>query len=362
MLPIRVRTASRSYPVWAGHGALRLLPRGLRPARGEVFFIVSRRVWSRWGRELRARFKAIPRVSAVLLLDDSERRKTLETAEALSRRLVRAGADRNATLVAVGGGVVGDLVGFVASTFLRGVEYGQVATTLLAQIDSAIGGKTGVNLPEGKNLVGTFYQPAWVVADSRFLRSLPQREFRAGLFELIKYAVIADARLFVFLEENLERLLELDAATLDRAICRAIAIKADVVHRDEREQDLRRILNFGHTIGHALETLAGYGRLRHGEAVGLGMLAATRLAVREGLLGEQNAARIERLILRVGKLPSVRGIRPEAIYAQLFVDKKHRGEKLHFVLPVRIGRVKIVSDIARGSVVAACRSILADWR
>lgn len=360
MISMRVETASRQYPVWAGHGALRRLAKCVRAAKGEVYFIVSRRVWPPWGRELGKAFRSVRKSSHVILLDDSERRKTLATAEALSRKLVRLGADREATLVAVGGGVVGDIVGFVASSFLRGVEYGQIPTTLVAQIDSAIGGKTGVNLPEGKNLIGTFHQPSWVVADSRFLRSLPPREFRAGLYELVKYAVIADAELFEFLEQNLERLIVLDQPRLDHAIRAAIRIKADVVRRDERERDLRRILNFGHTLGHALETLSRFQRLRHGEAVGWGMLAATRLAVREGLLAESAAARIERLIARVGKLPEIRAIPPAAVYAQLFVDKKRRGTSLHFVLPVRIGRVKIVSGIRRASILAAYRSVRAD--
>lgn len=293
----------------------------------------------------------------LLLVADSERAKTLATVEALCRQLTRLGADRQALLVTIGGGVVGDVAGFVASTFARGIEYGQVPTTLVAAIDSAIGGKTGVNLPEGKNLVGTFYQPKWVLADSRFLSTLPRREFRAGLYELIKYGVIADGCLFAFLEENLERLLALEARSLDLAVRRAVAIKARIVSRDERERGLRRILNFGHTIGHALETLAGYGRLRHGEAVGWGMIAATRLARRRGMIAARAAARVEGLIRRVGGLPPIGRIAPRAVYAQLFADKKRRGGELHFVLPVRIGGVRIVAGLTRGEILAVCRSL-----
>jgi 3-dehydroquinate synthase len=297
---------------------------------------------------------------ATVLFDDRERAKTMATAEKLCRQLVRAGADRQAVLVAAGGGVVGDVAGFVAATYLRGVRLVHVPTTLVAQVDSAIGGKTGVNLPEGKNLVGAFYPPQLVLADPDTLGTLPAREFRSGLYEVIKYGVIQDARLFAFLEKGIERLVGRERAALDYAIPRCIRAKAGVVSRDEREAGLREILNFGHTFAHAFETATAYRRYLHGEAVGWGMVAAASLAEHVKRFPAAEARRIEDLVRRVGPLPAPPAVRPERLIEIMRADKKTRGGGLRFVLPDRIGRVETVPEISLNLVRSVLAGLLAD--
>jgi 3-dehydroquinate synthase len=343
---VAVRSAAGAYRVRYGRG---LLARAASEIRllGEhtgVFLLTSPRVARHWRTGLEAGLAGANR-RATVLFDDRERAKSMPTAEKLCRELVRAGADRRAVLVAAGGGVVGDVAGFVAATYLRGVRLVHIPTTLVAQVDSAIGGKTGVNLPEGKNLVGAFYPGQLVLADPAVLATLPGREFRSGLYEVIKYGVICDARLFAFLEGNIERLVARNRAALDFAIPRCIQIKADVVSRDERESGLREILNFGHTFAHAFETATKYRAYLHGEAVGWGMIAAARLAALAGLLAKPQARRIEELVWRVGPLPPAPKHNPERLIAIMGTDKKTRGGKLRFVLPDRIGRVKTVSGI-----------------
>jgi 3-dehydroquinate synthase len=271
--------------------------------------------------------------------------KNVATAERVCRQLVRSGADRRALLVAVGGGVVGDVSGYVAASYLRGVRLVHVPTTLVAQVDSAIGGKTGVNLPEGKNLVGAFYSPQLVVADPETLSTLPDREFRSGIYEVVKYGVIGDTRLFSYLEKNIERLRERDRQALDFVIPRCIRAKALVVGRDEREAGLREILNFGHTFAHAFETATAYRRYLHGEAVGWGMIAAARLAALTGRLDPAVARRIEELVWRVGPLPPLPPTGAARLIEIMAADKKTRGGKLRFVLPRAIGTVETVSGI-----------------
>jgi 3-dehydroquinate synthase len=244
-------------------------------------------------------------------------------------------------LVAVGGGVVGDVAGFAAASYLRGVRVVHVPTTLVAQVDSAIGGKTGVDLPEGKNLIGAFHQPQMVIADPLTLRTLPSRQFRSGFYEVIKYGVIGDAELFAFLERKLPDLLRMDMRALEWVIRRGAQQKAHIVGKDERESGLRQILNFGHTIGHALETLTGYKRFLHGEAVGWGMLGATRIAVAAELLGEQHANRIYSLIARCGRLPDLPRIPAASLLRAISSDKKSRGGRVRWVLPQRIGAAEI---------------------
>jgi 3-dehydroquinate synthase len=274
------------------------------------------------------------------LIDDAETAKNLSTVERACRDLVRAGADRRALIVAVGGGVVGDVAGFVAASYARGIALIHVPTTVVAQVDSAIGGKTGVNLPEGKNLVGAFYSPLGVTADPVFLSSLPPRDFRSGIYEIIKYGVIGDPRLFRFLEEKMERVLRRDRAALAFVIERSIAQKARVVSRDEREAGIREILNFGHTFAHALESATRYRTYLHGEAVGWGMIAAARLAVEKGMLSPREEERIAKMIARVGALPEWPRISAEQLIAAMHADKKTRAGRLRFVLPERIGVVR----------------------
>jgi 3-dehydroquinate synthase len=340
MTKISVRSASGNYDVLCGRGALRELPRLISRVHedGAVFLVSSPRVWRHWGARIKGLLGDAPR--AIILMDDGETAKNLRTVEKVCRDLVRRGADRRALLLAVGGGVVGDVAGFVAASYARGIALIHIPTTVVAQVDSAIGGKTGVNLPEGKNLVGAFYPPRGVVADPQLLRTLPPRDFRSGVYEIIKYGVIGDAKLFRFLEKKLDKVLQRERAALGFAIERSVGQKARVVSEDERESGLREILNFGHTFGHALESVTGYKTYLHGEAVGWGMLAAARLAVEKQMLSPQDEARVAHVISRVGPLPAWPSISPEKLIAAMQADKKTRAGRLRFVLPDGIGRAR----------------------
>ena len=340
MKKISVRASNGKYDVLCGRGVLRELPRlasRIRPD-GAVFVISSPRVWRHWGARVERLLGGARR--ATILIDDAETAKNLSTVERACRDLVRAGADRRALIVAVGGGVVGDVAGFVAASYARGIALIHVPTTVVAQVDSAIGGKTGVNLPEGKNLVGAFYSPSAVVADPVFLSSLPPREFRSGIYEIIKYGVIGDAKLFQFLEGKLEKVLRRERPVLSYVIENSIAQKARVVSKDERESGLREILNFGHTFAHALESVTHYRTYLHGEAVGWGMIAAARLAVEKRMLSPREEERIAKVIARVGPLPAWPSIPPAQLIAAMQADKKTRAGRLRFVLPERIGAVR----------------------
>jgi 3-dehydroquinate synthase len=282
---------------------------------------------------------------SAILFDDRESSKNMRTVEQICRRLVRAGADRQALLIAVGGGVVGDVAGYVAASFLRGVNLVHVPTTLVAQVDSAIGGKTGVNLPEGKNLVGAFFPPRMVLSDSDALRTLPNREYRSGIYEVIKYAIIGDPQLFRFLQTNMIQLLRRQPSALDYVIPRCIKAKADVVGRDEHESGVREFLNFGHTVGHALETVTGYGVYRHGEAVAWGMAAAALLGVAIGKSPASQAKEIIDLIALAGRLPALPLVSAERMIAAMRADKKTRAGRLRFVISSKMGRAETVPGI-----------------
>ncbi len=349
---ISVRARSGSYAVLCGRGALSRageLATRLGPNSG-IFVLSSPRVWRHWGGRLEASFRKRG-VSKPVLFDDREASKNLATVERVCGKLVREGADRAALLVALGGGVVGDVAGFVAASYLRGVRLVQVPTTLLGQVDSAIGGKTGVNLPSGKNLIGAFYQPRLVLADPQVLSTLSGRQYRSGLYEVIKYGVIGDAALFCFLERHLEELLERDARALEWVVLRCIRAKASVVSRDERETGLREVLNLGHTFGHALEAATHYRRYLHGEAVGWGLMAAACLAMTLGRLDEREATRIVRLVHRVGPLPPLAGVAVQPLIRAMRADKKARGGRLRFILPRRIGAVEVVEGIPERMVI-----------
>jgi 3-dehydroquinate synthase len=335
---IRVRSAAGEYAVLYGAGILREVAEEIAKLGkfSSVHVLTSPKVWRAVGKAVK---RAIPRdaYQNVHLFDDSETKKNMRTVELLCRKLTRAGADRKSLIVAVGGGVVGDVTGFVAASFLRGVALVHVPTTLVAQVDSSIGGKTGVNLPEGKNLVGAFCAPRLVVVDTDLLRTLPERQFHSGVAEVIKYGVIADTDLFSYLESDLERLLRREGAALDYVIPRCVEIKADVVSRDERESGLREILNFGHTFGHALESVTKYRRYLHGEAVAWGMIAAAVLGRELGTIGADDVSRVASLIRRMGKLPDWPRVAPKILIAAMLSDKKTRTGKLRFVLSARIG-------------------------
>jgi 3-dehydroquinate synthase len=347
---IQVKAGSSSYPVICGAGSLSPLSELLitHAGVGPLFVLSSPRVWNFCGPKIRHALKGA-NVSRVILFDDHESAKTPRAVEMLCRKLIRAGARRNATIVAAGGGVVGDIAGFVAATFLRGVSLVHVPTTLLAQVDSAIGGKTGVNLPEGKNLVGAFHQPKLVVCDPTLLNSLPERQFRAGLFEVVKYAAIADQRLFELMEAKLTGISRHDMRALMEIILRCVKIKAAIVGRDEREDGGRAVLNFGHTLGHALETVTNYRHFLHGEAVGWGMLAASLVSVALGKLDPDVAARMIRMIAGVERLPALSKTSATRILDVMQRDKKSREGIVRWVLPIGIGRAEYGAAVPQES-------------
>lgn len=287
-------------------------------------------------------------------MQPGEASKRLEVISKIWDQLVDMKADRRTVIVAVGGGVVGDAAGFVAATFGRGVPFAQVPTTLLADVDSSVGGKVGINHPQAKNLIGAFHQPLGVVIDLQVLSTLPEREFRAGLAEVVKYGVILDAEFFEFLEENSKKILSRDAEALKHAIARSCRLKADVVEEDEFERSGRRAaLNYGHTFGHAFEALTGYGELLHGEAVSIGMIHASRLAEKRGMISpdvtERQIALLKRLHLPLHS-PALESISAKDVIERMLLDKKTLGGQLRFILPTRIGHVDLVSDVAPESV------------
>lgn len=340
MTTIRIRGGPGAYDVRCARGAVAsagpLIAR-MGDSTG-TYFLSSRRIWKIWGKKLAKAFQGC-KIRGVILFDDSETAKRLATVEEIARTLIQGGADRKATLVAVGGGVVGDVGGFVAATYLRGVRLVHVPTTLVAQVDSSIGGKTGVNLPEGKNLVGAFYSPRIVITDPDLLQTLPHRELRSGLYEVVKYGVIADRKLLGYVYKHMPALLRRDPKALSSVIERSIRIKASVVSKDERESGVRQILNFGHTFGHALEAATSYRRFVHGEAVGVGMCAATVLAIITERISMVDGVEILNVVGAVGPLPRVPMIPRAKLRFLLLGDKKSRAGKVRWVLPRRIGKV-----------------------
>jgi len=283
----------------------------------------------------------------VLSVEPGEKSKSVERADALWRELLQRGADRNTVIVAVGGGVVGDLAGFVAATYARGIALVQVPTTLVAQVDSSIGGKVGVNLPDAKNMVGAFWQPAAVLIDTDVLATLPLREYRAGLAEVVKYGAALDAHLFADLETSAKQIAARDSSVLPLIVARCCRLKADVVEQDERELTGRRaVLNYGHTFAHAVETVGGYGALLHGEAVAIGMICASRLAERLGRIDEQVTQRQHDLLAALGLPVAVPKMSSQRLIEAMRRDKKARQGKLNFVLPTELGHVELVADVS----------------
>jgi 3-dehydroquinate synthase len=346
MPTVKVKSSAGAYSVIAAPGALAQAAKWIAVLGKSTgtYLVSSPTVWRHWGRAVA---KAIPAENGrrPILFDDAEAAKRLSTVEGITRELVRAGADRGATIVAVGGGVVGDVAGFAAATYLRGVRLVHIPTTVVAQVDSAVGGKAAVDLPEGKNLVGAFYPPKLVIVDPAFLRTLPHREFRSGLYEVVKYGVIADPKLFAFLEKRMDTVLRRDPDALDYIVSRSIAIKAEVVGKDEREGGLRQILNFGHTLGHALETATNYRRFLHGEAIGWGMLAVTSMALQMELLPRADAIRTLALIANIGPLPLLGKLNPAQLRKIMAGDKKARGGRVLWVMPRRIGKTEWGKDV-----------------
>jgi len=355
---IRVDTPSAKYEVFTGSGLLSTLaPRiekAVKRLPRRVFVITSPEIWALWGQVFLQSFAESP---TVLFLPPGERHKTIGSADTLLREMVRAGGDRSSLVIAFGGGIVGDVGGFVASIFMRGIPYVQVPTTLLAQVDSSVGGKVGVNLPEGKNLVGSFHHPRVVFADIGALGTLSDRELRAGLMETVKSGIIRDRSLVRYLEEHADAVLARDPKALERVIAASIRMKAEVVGKDERENGLRMILNFGHTIGHALEQATGYKAMLHGEAVGWGMVAALTIARARRTITAPQFDRLERLIYRFGPLPQL-SVRAAKVVESTGADKKNVGGVRRFVLPLGIGDAGIVEDVTTAEIRVAVEYVL----
>jgi len=356
---IRVETPTAKYDVMAGSGLVATLAQRIERVTGRlprrVFVLTSAPIWALWGEAFLSSFAESP---MALFLEPGEEYKTLKSAERLLRRMAQAGGDRGSLLIAFGGGIVGDVGGFLAAIYMRGIPYVQVPTTLLAQVDSSVGGKTGVNLPEGKNLIGSFHHPLAVFADIGVLGTLPERELKAGLMESVKAGIIRDRSLVRFMEEHADEVLGREARALEKVIAASIRMKAEVVKQDERERGLRMILNLGHTVGHALEQATGYKALLHGEAVGWGMVAALYLARRRGTISSSQFERLENLIRLYGPLPALK-LRVPKVVGATEGDKKNVGGVTRFVLPVGIGDAGVVEDVTAAELEAAVKYILA---
>src|SRR5579859_5652473 len=328
----------------------------LLPQASRVFVVTVPPVRTRWGSKLVSSLKKSGFAPQVIAMPDGEPTKRLATVEALAEKLARMGADRKSVVIALGGRVVGDKNGLLASLYMRGVELVQIPTTVLAQVDASIGGKTGVNLVSGKNMMGTFYHPRVVLIDPTVLKTLPDREFRAGLYEALKCGIIGNIELFLRFEQNRARILKRDPVELEWLIAQSVKLKAEVVSADEQEGGLRRVLNLGHTIGHALEAETNYRKLLHGEAVAWGMIAATNIALSVGRTDSVAAGRIADAVRSLGRLPEV-NVNTRKIVARLKSDKKTQNGVVHFVLPREIGKVEIASDVPESAVVDAVEEV-----
>ena len=355
MTRVNIAVQPRPYDAIIENGLLERAGEHLRRVlanRQHLFVVTVPPVRRRWIKKLMTSFSTAGFKARLVEMRDGERSKKLAMIEELAEKLTRLGADRSAVIVAFGGGVVGDVAGLLASLYMRGVGLVQIPTTVQAQLDAAVGGKTGVNLRTGKNLIGTFHHPHAVLIDPAILSTLPEREFRAGLYEALKCGVIGKPALFGCLEKVPVKALRHDAPALEWVIAESVRLKAEVVSSDERESGLRRVLNFGHTIGHALEAESGYRRFLHGEAVAWGMIAATHIAAMTGRVDSNTARRISNAVLGLGKLPTIEA-RSRDIVRLLRGDKKTRDDKVHFVLPREIGKVEIANDVPEKLVIVA---------
>jgi 3-dehydroquinate synthase len=346
MQTFSVALGERSYPIHIGTallGRADLIVPFL--ARKSVAVVTNTTVAPLFLEQL-ARALAREGVEVVrVVVPDGEEHKDWSTLNAVFDALLEKRCGRDTTLIALGGGVIGDLAGFAAATYQRGVQYVQVPTTLLAQVDSSVGGKTAINHPLGKNMIGAFHQPRLVLADMDTLKTLPERELRSGLAEVIKHGLVRDAAFFAWLEANVGRLLARDAGALEHAVMRSVTIKAEIVGQDERESGLRRVLNFGHTFGHAIETGLGYGTWLHGEAVAAGMAMAADLSRQLGYLSEADTGRIRSLLERAGLPTAARGIPPSRMQQLMSLDKKVKEGRINFVLLERLGAATLRDDI-----------------
>lgn len=350
---IPVHSKAFDYQVVVGAGAWRDLRTFSRDRYTSAFILTEPALWQSWGqRFLRASGLKDARC---LFVPAGERSKSLAMLEKLAWKMLRQGADRGSLLVLFGGGVVGDLGGFLAASYMRGIDCINAPTTVLAQVDSSIGGKTAVNVQAMKNLVGAFHPPRLVLAEPAVLGSLPPRDFRSGWYEVVKHAILEGPEFFEALSREVGKLLPQNAARLSGLVAWAARVKVDVVNRDEHEKELRFVLNLGHTYGHALEEITGYRRFVHGEAVGWGMIAVAHLARRLAVLPSEEAARIIALVRSLGPLPAIRDLSAAGIARLLPQDKKTIGGKIHWVLPERIGKVKVTPEVPREAILAAFR-------
>lgn len=359
MPSIQLTTPTASYEITIASGLIKTLPKRLAKLKNgkpfRTFIVTSPEIWKLWGQQVSSAFGR--QQPTVLFLPAGEKHKRLRAVESLLEQLAAAGADRDALLVAFGGGVVGDVTGFLAAIYMRGISYVQVPTTLLAQVDSSVGGKTGVNLAAGKNLVGSFNHPLAVLADTDLLKTLPPAELSAGLQESIKAGIIRDPKLFRYLENNADAVLKGDPKALTHVVAASVRVKADVVANDERESGLRMILNYGHTLGHAIEAATGYKQLLHGEAVGWGSIAATHLGLMRGMISQKDADRMIQLILQYGPLTPVK-VRAARLVDLTANDKKNRSGTLNYVLPTAIGQAVVVRDVTHNELTEAAEWML----
>lgn len=346
-----VTTGTQRYECHIERGILSRVAEYLPAKAGKIFIVTTEDVWKLHGSRI-----TFPH--ELVFFPGGEPNKRLAVLEVMAGEMLAKGADRSSVIVAFGGGIVGDTGGFLAAIFMRGIPVIQVPTTLLAQVDASIGGKTGVNLAGGKNLIGAFHQPLAVLIDPSVLATLPPREYRSGLFEVVKYGIISSPALFRLLADNSAAVLAMDSDAVDFIVSDSVRIKAEVVSADEKEGGLRRILNYGHTLGHALEAETSYSRMLHGEAVGFGMNAASYLAERLGLLAAADATEMRRVTALYGPWPAVSDLRPEALAAHTLKDKKTIQGTTHFVLAEGVGTVRVVSGIAAADVVAAAAAAL----
>jgi len=359
MIEIAVDLGERRYKVHVGHGLAGALPERLAAFRGRRFVVVSnRRVWSLHGRAVERGLRRLGPLTRVLI-PDGERHKSRETLANVQDAFVSAGLGRDAVVVAFGGGVVGDLAGFAAATHMRGIDLIQLPTTLLAMVDSSVGGKVGINHPKAKNLIGAFHQPRAVVIDPALLATLPARELRAGAYEVLKCGILGDRALFRSLAEAPIGLVGWGREEIETAIAAACRIKAEIVEKDEREGGLRRVLNLGHTLGHGLEAVTRYRRFTHGEAVGWGLIGAAAIARRKGLLHDSTAEAIADAVDRIGSRPRLSDLPAAEILAAVAHDKKARRGRVPFILPAAIGRVVIRDDVTPTDVRHALRAMAA---
>ena len=352
MKKLRIDLADRSYDILIGRNLLPHVGEHLvHPKQTRRVLVVTNPVINKlYGAVLSEGLQSAGLKVEYTEIPEGEAHKTLQDAQTVYDHLIENQYDRNTLLVALGGGVIGDLTGFIAATFLRGVPYIQIPTTLLSQVDSSVGGKTAVNHPQGKNLIGAFYQPQRVVIDLDSLKSLPSEEFRAGMAEVIKYGIIEDPELFAFLEKNSEKILAQETQCLETIIETSCAIKARVVERDERESNYRMVLNFGHTIGHAVEALTHYSQFKHGEAIAIGMIYAARLSCQLGQCSQETVQRIESLVKQYGLPTRLPDFSAEQYIQTMYRDKKAHDKNIRFILVKDMGRVEIVDRVAEADI------------